>query len=124
MSLDRKAEENLDAARLLLDREDPLPNAACSRAYYAAYQACWVAMTDRGIEVPERASGRYFDHKNLPFEAAREGLLTDDEREDLEELESQRVVADYHDDELTAEQAKPMLLNAEKLLGKLLRRKH
>lgn len=40
---ERKAWENLEAAERLLQGE-PSPNAAASRAYYAAYQACWVAM--------------------------------------------------------------------------------
>jgi hypothetical protein len=61
--MERKAWENLAAARTLLQGEEPCPNAAASRAYYAAYHACWVAMVEAGNEPPEvRPGSVYFPH--------------------------------------------------------------
>ena len=82
--MERKAWENLAAARVLLEVEDPCPNAAASRAYYAAYHACWHAMNEAGITTPEvRAGIYYFLHDPLPYEARRAGVLDDQASEGL-----------------------------------------
>ncbi len=43
-----KAIENLRAARDLLRAGVPSPNAAATRAYYAAYHACWHRLQEEG----------------------------------------------------------------------------
>ncbi|WP_257456820.1 hypothetical protein [Archangium lipolyticum] len=104
--MDRKAWENLAAARVLLDEEDPCPNAAASRAYYAAYHACWHAMNEVGIPTPEVRPGVcYFLHDALPYEAFRAGVLDAQASEGLYDLVRLRVAADYLEEELTVELA-------------------
>ena len=121
--MDRKAHENLEAARLLLAQEHACTNAAASRAYYAAYQACWAAMVDRGIPVPQTERGEYFPHKMLPSQARRAGLFRDeDEQEDLIFLESQRVVADYSQEDVTLRSSRECLGIATRLVNCLLSR--
>lgn len=101
-----KSRENLSAAKLLLGSDDHL-NACVSRAYYAAYQACWSAMVVEGHEpTPSDRGGAYFRHATLPKEAREVGVLNADQSIDLGLLERWRVVADYWDDLLTKEQAK------------------
>ena len=93
----RKARENLEAAERLLGG-DPCPNAAASRAYYAAYQACWEMLRRRGIEPPEvRPEKRYFPHRELPGLTLRHGVLDTEAASDLRFLETARVSADYDD---------------------------
>ena len=105
--MERKAWENLAAARVLLEIEDPCPNAAASRAYYAAYHACWHAMNEVGIPTPEVRPGiYYFLHEPLPYEACRAGVLDTQAGEVLIRLADMRVTADYLEDELTVEQVR------------------
>jgi uncharacterized protein (UPF0332 family) len=104
--MERKAWENLDAARALLELEDPCPNAAVSRAYYAAYHACWFAMNEAGYETPEARPGIfYFKHRQLPSKASEVGVLDTSASDELEKLRTWRVAADYLEDELTVEEA-------------------
>ncbi|HEX8437612.1 hypothetical protein [Archangium sp.] len=105
--MERKTWENLAAARVLLDDEDPCPNAAASRAYYAAYHACWHAMNAVGIPTPEVRPGvYYFLHEPLPHEAYRAGILDTSASDVLTGLADMRVTADYLEDELTVEQVR------------------
>jgi hypothetical protein len=101
--MERKSRENLEAARLLLGLIEPCTNAGTSRAYYAAYLACWLAMVDRGTLVPMTPRGRYFSHKDLPGQARDCGLLSEDQADDLAFLETQRVLADYSEEDVTHE---------------------
>jgi hypothetical protein len=117
--MERKAHENLVAARVLLEG-DPCTNASISRAYYSAYQACWAALVERGKPVPETPRGRYFPHKELPALARASGVLSDDEQDDLEYLEGSRVLADYGEDDLGAAAARECLGLANRLVYKLL----
>ncbi|REG25199.1 hypothetical protein ATI61_113263 [Archangium gephyra] len=111
--MERKAWENLAAARVLLDVEDPCPNAAASRAYYAAYHACWHAMNEAGIPTPEVRPGiYYFLHEPLAYEAYRAGVLDDQTSEGLYELVRLRVSADYLEEELTVARAREALEKA------------
>lgn len=108
--MERKAWENLAAARVLLDVEDPCPNAAASRAYYAAYHACWHAMNEVGIPTPEVRSGvYYFLHEPLPYEARRTGVLDDWTSQELFELRELRIAADYLEEDVTVEEAREAL---------------
>ena len=105
--MERKAWENLSAARVLLDVEDPCPNAAASRAYYAAYHACWHAMNEAGIPTPEVRPGiYYFLHEPLAHEARRVGVLDDQRSEDLFDLRELRIAADYLEEDVTVEEAR------------------
>lgn len=122
--MERKAQENLEAALVLLSQENPFPNAACSRAYYAAYQACWVAMVDAGVTVPADDGKAYFRHKDLPSQAREREVLTQDQQEDLEHLEATRINADYREDELTLEDARTIVALAEVLVPVLLKVRH
>lgn len=104
MRLDAKAWENLEAAEQLLatEADDMFPNASASRAYYAAYLAVANRLLSLGL-----ASGPsgYFRHDELPSDARRQGVLTDDESDDLIMLRDRRVKADYFEDNVDLEEA-------------------
>jgi len=116
--MERKALENLSAARLLING-DPCTNSAVSRAYYAAYHGCWTAMVEAGHPVPESSRGRYFGHKTLPEDAEDAGVLNADERDDLEYLEGQRVIADYAPEDVGLATAHDCVHRAARLVGGL-----
>ncbi len=119
--MERKAWENLAAARVLLDVEEPCPNAAASRAYYAAYHACWHAMNEAGIPTPEVRPGvYYFLHEPLPYEAYRAGVLDDRASEGLHELVRLRVSVDYLEEELTVARAREALETAMSIVQRVL----
>lgn len=101
--MERKARENLSAARVLAQADDPCPNAAVSRAYYAAYQACWVGMEDGGRH-PDPNDG-YFKHATFPADARANRVVDADQEAGLEELRDMRVQADYYRDDITQERA-------------------
>ena len=63
--MERKAYENLSASQTLADLDDRCPNAATTRAYYAAYQAVWFRLEGAGIEVPAESGKRYFRHEEI-----------------------------------------------------------
>ena len=108
--MERKAWENLAAARVLLDDEDPCPNAAASRAYYAAYHACWFAMNEAGIPTPEVRPGvYYFVHEPLSYETCQAGVLESWAGEWLFELRELRVAADYLEEDVTVDEAREAL---------------
>jgi uncharacterized protein (UPF0332 family) len=119
--MERKARENLEAARLLLEGEDHCPNSSISRAYYAAYHACWDAMVDAGHPVPEvRRSVRYFHHQTFPQEVCDAGVLDEQQAGDLDYLYNQRIKADYYEDDVTLEEARAALKVSEALVHRLL----
>lgn len=119
--MERKAWENLAAARVLLDVEDPCPNAAASRAYYAAYHACWHAMNEAGIPTPEVRPGvSYFLHEPLPGDAIRVGVLDRQAGEVLTWLANLRVAADYVVDDVTVELVRDALAMATVFVRRLL----
>ncbi|WP_257456827.1 HEPN domain-containing protein [Archangium lipolyticum] len=119
--MERKAWENLAAARVLLDVEDPCPNVAASRAYYAAYHACWHAMNEVGIPTPEvRLGVYYFLHEPLPRDALDVGVLDRQASKDLGWLAELRVAADYVLDDLTVELVKEALEVATGFVRRLL----
>jgi uncharacterized protein (UPF0332 family) len=119
--MERKAWENLTAARVLLEVEDPCPNAAASRAYYAAYHACWHAMNEAGIPTPEVRPGvYYFLHDPLPYEAHEAGVIDDPASQGLLDLRELRVAADYLDEELTVDHARKALETAKVIVQQVL----
>lgn len=119
--MERKAWENLAAARVLLDVEDPCPNAAASRAYYAAYHACWHAMNEVGISTPEvRLGVYYFLHDPLPRDAFEVGVLDLQASKDLGWLAELRVAADYVMDDLTVELVREAVNIAASIVQRLL----
>jgi uncharacterized protein (UPF0332 family) len=124
--VDRKARENLVAAKLLLDREDPCTNAAASRAYYAAYHALWSLLEESGEEAPEvRPGARYFphqaggEHESIADAADRCRALTSEEILDLERLWDFRVKADYHPDDVVAEEAQACIETAIAIVARV-----
>ncbi len=112
----QKALENLQAARLLTAQVPPLSNAAVSRAYYAAYHACWHVLENQGYEVPDHDGRRYWRHDTFPIEALRAGVVDEDGREAMEELYAARLTADYFEDDLLAEQALHLVARARSLI--------
>jgi uncharacterized protein (UPF0332 family) len=116
--MERKAQENLEAARALLGLDEPCTNAATSRAYYAAYHSCWALMADAGRRPPTTERGTYFSHKELPEQAKLAGVLNDEESELLEFLEGQRVVADYFFEDVTANVARDCVRSAEMIVAR------
>ncbi|HZH12738.1 MAG TPA: hypothetical protein VE057_00100 [Archangium sp.] len=111
--MERKAWENLSAARVLLDVEEPRPNAAAWRAYYAAYHACWHAMNEAGVPTPEVRPGvYYFPHEPLSLAACRSGILDARLSEGLLELIELRVSADYLEEDVTVAEAREALAAA------------
>lgn len=120
--MERKAWENLAAAHTLLRGEEPCSNAAASRVYYAAYQACWAAMVGRGMEPPEvRPGSTYFPHAHLPHEARQARVLDEQESKALAGLYDMRVAADYYEDEdVTVEEVRDALAVADSLVRRLL----
>jgi uncharacterized protein (UPF0332 family) len=119
--MERKAWENLAAARVLLEIEEPCPNAAASRAYYAAYHACWHAMNEVGIPTPEVRPGvYYFLHEPLPGDALAVGVLDRHASKELSWLVDLRVAADYAVDDLTVELVRGALDTASRFVQRLL----
>ena len=119
--MERKAWENLSAARVLLENEDPCPNAAASRAYYAAYHACWHAMNEAGIPTPEVRPGvYYFLHEPLPGDAIEVGVLDEQASKVLRWLAQLRVEAGYVVDDLTVELVREALDMATGFVRRLL----
>ena len=119
--MERKAWENLAAARVLLEVEDACPNAAASRAYYAAYHACWQAMNEAGIPTPEVRPGvYYFLHEPLPRDAVAAGVLDREASKVLGWLADVRVAADYVVDDVTVELVRQALEAATSFVQHLL----
>ena len=120
--MERKAKENLEAAERLLAGPDPCPNAATSRSYYAAYQACWELLGRKGVEPPEvRPAEVYFPHREMPDLALRKGVIDSQAASGLRFLEGARVSADYDEagslDVATAEIAQRCARRIVELLG-------
>jgi uncharacterized protein (UPF0332 family) len=119
--MERKAQENLDAARRLLESDDPCPNSSVSRAYYAAYHACWSAMVNAGYPVPVVRPGvRYFKHDEFTQKAVAARVLDEQGGLDLDFLLIQRLKADYYEDDVTVEEARSALRVSEALVHRLL----
>jgi hypothetical protein len=106
---------------VLLEHEEPCPNAAASRAYYAAYQACWHAMNEAGVPTPEVRPGvSYFLHEPLPRDAIRVGVLDGQSGEVLGWLADLRVAADSVVDDVTVELVTEALEMATSFVRRLL----
>jgi hypothetical protein len=124
--MDRKARENLDAARHLLELEEPCSNAAATRAYYAAYHAVWARLQELGEQVPEvRPGARYFPHRpskdleSIGDTAERLGALADAEIADLEILWAYRVKADYKPDDVVDAEARECIRASDRIVQRL-----
>jgi len=114
-----KALENLRAARDLLESETPSPNAAATRAYYAAYHACWYRLQEDGYETPEYGGRRYWRHDSFPREILKAGILDEDGADDVSFLYSKRVTADYFPDGIDFHEAEELAVAARKVLRQL-----
>jgi hypothetical protein len=121
LAFDEKAFENLEAVGRLQPGEggrEGLHNAAASRAYYAAYHAvAHVAQRD-GIEFTSERS--YYRHDTLPDDARGWGILDEEQRLDLWELQNLRIKADYHEAPVELEEADRAEMLARGLVTRLL----
>ena len=98
-----KALENLRAAQALTVGDALCPNAAVSRAYYAAYHACWHRLEELGEEVPDDKG--YWPHHEFPTYALRAGAVDEDQSEFIEHLYSKRLTADYYPEDIQPDEA-------------------
>lgn len=126
LPVDRKARENLEAARLLLDQENPCTNAAASRAYYATYQALWASLVGTGEQVPEvRPGRRYFPHRRSESDesimdaAERCHILSANEANEVKILRDFRIQADYQADDVVEQDARKCLDTADVIVQRL-----
>lgn len=76
-------------------------------------------MVDHDHDPPTTDRGTYFPHKELPGFAQSVGILSDEERDRLEFLEGQRVIADYFQEDVTARSAERCLASAERFVVRL-----
>jgi hypothetical protein len=126
ISFDEKAWENLRAAEHLLPTDDDdslvgrFPNAAASRAYYAAYLAV-AHRAQADAHTFTSADKDYYTHHELPDQARAWGLLDDDGSERLELLLGRRVKADYWEDHVSILEADEAVAIADLLVRQLLR---
>jgi uncharacterized protein (UPF0332 family) len=111
-----KALENIRAATSLLEKGTPFPNAATTRAYYAAYHACWSRLSADGYEPPP--SG-YWPHKTFADEILKAGIVNEDTSESVAFLYSRRVIADYFPDDIDLEEALRLTAAARDVLHSL-----
>jgi len=125
ISFEEKAWENLRAAEHLLptDEDDSLvgqfPNAAASRAYYAAYLAV-AHRAQADARTFNSADKDYYTHHELPDRARAWGLLDEDGCERLELLLGTRVKADYLEDHVSILEADGAVEIAQLLVSQLL----
>lgn len=119
--MERKARENLSAAETLVGSSDPCPNAATSRAYYAAYQALWWKLEERGEEATDRRGVVYFRHDEVARLAQQVGLFDKHLAVLFDELREARTKADYYAaDDCTQEEAQENVGSAQELIGALI----
>lgn len=119
--MERKACENLSAASTLANLDDPCPNGATTRAYYAAYQAVWSKLEERDVPVPEVRPGvEYFRHDEVGPLAQEHQLLDQRLAVLFEDLREARVKADYYVDDCTQEEAREYVQNAKVIVESLL----
>ena len=106
-AVEEKARENIEAAERLLpdeDGRDALPNAAASRAYYAAYLAISYRAMRWGYPFTDRA-GLYYRHDTLPDDAIAWGILDRRIAALFRDLYHLRLTADYSSGSASLEQA-------------------
>jgi uncharacterized protein (UPF0332 family) len=124
---DEKARENLEAAERLLPDEsgrlDALSNAAASRAYYAAYLAIADSAQQHRRGYTDRAS-TYYRHDRFPDDARAWGIIDHDASDDLRWLYNLRIKADYHEDQVSYEEASEAFEVAKGLLNAALEDSH
>jgi uncharacterized protein (UPF0332 family) len=120
-----KAMENLRSANILVER---CPNAAASRAYYAAYQACWWILDKRGETPPKVRRGmRYWPHDGIAQAVRSRGDIDfdDDMEDDFDNiLLSYRIKADYDEDDITEPEARTSIEVAEAVLETVQAKNH
>ena len=102
--------------------DDPCPNAATSRAYYAAYQALWSKLEERGEEAPEVRRGViYFPHDEVARLAQTAQVLDRNLAVLFDELREARTKADYYAaDDCSQEEAQEHVRNAQELVMALI----
>jgi|GEM_PF-2231957 len=119
--MERKSCENLAAAGTLANLDDPCPNAATTRAYYAAYQAVWSKLEERNVPVPEVRPGVvYFKHDEVAPLAQEHRLFDQRLALRFEDLREARVKADYYLDGCTQDEAREHVQSAKMIVESLL----
>ena len=116
-----KAKDNLEAASILLDREQY--SSTASRAYYAVYLAAYHKLETLGIH-PYDAEGRPKDrwlHNLLPDIARAELCLSADQKDIWEILFGSRVKADYSVEPVDPVEAAIAIEDAKTLVEVLLK---
>ena len=112
----RKAETNLKSARMLLDAGDT--DSACSRAYYAMYDAARACLAWVGV-VPER--GEFKTHQGLiaafGLHLVKPGIFPADIGRFFHNAQSLRQTADYDAIPVSQEQAEQAVAAAEKFVA-------
>jgi uncharacterized protein (UPF0332 family) len=111
-----KAVENLRAANDLLRAETPSPNAAATRAYCAAYHACWYRLQEEGYETPENGGRRYWRHDSFSRKILKAGIVDEENSDAVDFLYSKRVTADYFPDDIAPDEAAELARTARDLL--------
>lgn len=99
-----KADRAAESARMLLDAGDT--NGACNRAYYAMYDAARAALLASGAPVePEIARTHGGLISAFSLHLVKPGRIAVDLGKALNKAEDLRLVADYKDDAVEAEDA-------------------
>ena len=112
----RKAETNLQSAKMLLDVGDT--DSACSRAYYAMYDAARACLAWVGV-VPER--GEFKTHQGLiaafGLHLVKPGLFPADIGRFFHSAQSLRQTADYDAIPVSQQQTEQALAAAESFVA-------
>jgi uncharacterized protein (UPF0332 family) len=112
----QKAETNLKSAKLLLDAGDT--DSACSRAYYAMYDAARASLAWAGI-TPEH--GEFKTHHGLisafGLHLVKPGHFPSDIGKALQNVQTLRLAADYEAAPIPPEKAEQSLAAAIKFVS-------
>jgi uncharacterized protein (UPF0332 family) len=112
----QKAETSLNSARMLLDAGDT--DSACSRSYYAMYDAARACLAWAGVE-PVR--GEFKTHHGLisafSLHLVRPGLFPVEIGKALQNVQTLRFAADYEAVPVPSDKAKQALAAAEKFVA-------
>ena len=112
----QKAETSVKSARVLLDLGDT--DGACSRAYYAMYDAARACLAWAGI-APER--GEFKTHQGLisafGLHIVKPGLFPAETGRAFQNVQTLRQVADYEATPVPRENAERALAAAEKFVS-------
>ena len=110
----RLAQQALKTARNNLREGDT--NAACNRAYYAAFRALKVILNNEGVKAKTHKGARTLFGKHFP-DLSKAGLTSS---KIFAEIERARLLADYSDEFVPAEEALHAVGQAEGFVAAIL----